>query len=85
MHVILDRFSCFQEDFQERPHISKAINALANYSAAIPSGPADPEGKQQASARLGTIMGVFLPCIQNIFGVILFIRYLKPQFFSESV
>lgn len=24
--------------------------------------------------RLGTLIGVFLPCIQNIFGVILFIR-----------
>ncbi len=28
--------------------------------------------KQQA--KLGTILGVFLPCVQNIFGVILFIR-----------
>ena len=27
-----------------------------------------------ASAQLGTLMGVYLPCIQNIFGVILFIR-----------
>ena len=70
------------EDFQERPHISKAINAWANYSAAIPSGPTDPEGKQQASAQLGTIMGVFLPCIQNIFGVILFIRFVLDQLLS---
>ena len=25
-------------------------------------------------AKLGTILGVYFPCIQNIFGVILFIR-----------
>jgi len=64
----------FQDDFQERPHISKAISALANYSAAIPSGPADPDAKPVQNAQLGTIMGVFFPCVQNIFGVILFIR-----------
>jgi hypothetical protein len=47
---------------------------LANYSAAIPAGPADPDAKPVVNAQLGTIMGVFFPCIQNIFGVILFIR-----------
>jgi len=50
---------------------------LANYSAAIPSGPADPadpDAKPVQNAQLGTIMGVFFPCVQNIFGVILFIR-----------
>ena len=26
------------------------------------------------AAKLGTILGVYFPCIQNIFGVILFIR-----------
>ena len=29
---------------------------------------------QSKGANLGTVTGVFLPCIQNIFGVILFIR-----------
>jgi len=47
---------------------------LANYSAAIPSGPVDPDAKPVQNAQLGTIMGVFFPCIQNILGVILFIR-----------
>lgn len=28
----------------------------------------------QAAAKMGTIMGVFLPCLQNIFGVLFFIR-----------
>jgi hypothetical protein len=54
-----------QDDFQERPHISKAINALANYSAAIPSGPADPDAKPVVNAQLGTIMGVFFPWYAN--------------------
>ena len=59
----------------ERPHVASAINSLANYSAAIPSGPVDPDApKPIPSAQLGTLMGVYLPCIQNIFGVILFIR-----------
>ena len=47
---------------------------MANYSAAIQTGPSDPDAKPVVSANLGTLMGVYLPCIQNIFGVILFIR-----------
>ncbi|CAK5085508.1 unnamed protein product [Meloidogyne enterolobii] len=31
-------------------------------------------GKPQAAAKLGTIMGVYIPCLQNIFGVLFFIR-----------
>ena len=58
----------------ERPKMATAINSLANYSAAIPSGPSDPDSKAPEKANLGTLMGVYLPCIQNIFGVILFIR-----------
>ncbi|RXG67811.1 Solute carrier family 12 member 6, partial [Armadillidium vulgare] len=50
------------------------INSLANYNATIPSASeADPKAPRQRAA-LGTLMGVYLPCIQNIFGVILFIR-----------
>ena len=64
----------FQDDMVERPKMATAINSLANYSAAIPSGPSDPDSKAPEKANLGTLMGVYLPCIQNIFGVILFIR-----------
>ena len=28
----------------------------------------------QPPSKLGTLLGVYFPCIQNIFGVILFIR-----------
>jgi len=54
--------------------MAQAINSLANYSSAIPAAPADPDAKPVEKANLGTLLGVFLPCIQNIFGVILFIR-----------
>ena len=58
----------------ERPRMASAISSLANYSAALPAGPSDPDSKPVEKANLGTLMGVYLPCIQNIFGVILFIR-----------
>ena len=64
----------FQDDVAERPRMASAISSLANYSAALPAGPSDPDSKAPEKANLGTLMGVYLPCIQNIFGVILFIR-----------
>ena len=57
-----------------RPRMAGAISSLANYSATITAGPSDPDAKPVEKANLGTLMGVYLPCIQNIFGVILFIR-----------
>ncbi|GLH09731.1 Bumetanide-sensitive sodium-(potassium)-chloride cotransporter [Gryllus bimaculatus] len=61
------------EEMEDRPRISTLLNSLANYSNTIPAA-TDPDAKPQASARMGTLIGVYLPCIQNIFGVILFIR-----------
>lgn len=64
-----------QEEEEDRPRVSTLISSLANYSNTIPVAEDDPDGKPpQKSARMGTLIGVFLPCIQNIFGVILFIR-----------
>ncbi|PSN31506.1 Solute carrier family 12 member 6 [Blattella germanica] len=63
----------YSEEMEDRPRISTLINSLANYSNTIPAA-TDPDAKPQASARMGTLIGVYLPCIQNIFGVILFIR-----------
>jgi potassium/chloride transporter 4/5/6 len=62
-----------QEEMEDRPRISTLINSLANYSNTIPAA-TDPDAKPQPSARMGTLIGVYLPCIQNIFGVIFFIR-----------
>ncbi|SPP73176.1 solute carrier family 12 member 6 isoform X2 [Drosophila guanche] len=64
----------YDDDLETRPHISTFISSIANYENTIPAA-TDPDAKPPApSARMGTLIGVFLPCIQNIFGVILFIR-----------
>ncbi|CAL4060077.1 unnamed protein product, partial [Meganyctiphanes norvegica] len=64
----------YSEEMADRPRMSVMINSLANYNATIPSADdADTKNVPPAS-KLGTVMGVYLPCIQNIFGVILFIR-----------
>jgi len=42
-----------------------------------PLQPGPASDRPQAAARvaaMGTFMGVFLPCVQNIFGVLFFIR-----------
>merc|ERR1719158_591369 len=65
----------YQDEFGERPRISKVLNSISNYSSTIQNAPEDPNAaKAPEKANLGTLMGVFLPCLQNIFGVILFIR-----------
>ncbi|XP_065219429.1 solute carrier family 12 member 4 isoform X3 [Planococcus citri] len=64
----------YSEELDARPRASTFLNSIANYSNTIPS-PGDPDAKpQRGGARMGTLVGVYLPCIQNIFGVILFIR-----------
>ncbi|CAH1121202.1 unnamed protein product [Ceutorhynchus assimilis] len=65
------------EDEHERPRITTFVQSLANYSNTIPPPNTDPDAPPQPpskGAQMGTLMGVYLPCIQNIFGVILFIR-----------
>ncbi|KAK1118470.1 hypothetical protein K0M31_015167 [Melipona bicolor] len=66
----------YSEEMEVRPRISTLLNSLSDYSNTIPAA-TDPDAKTppvQGGARMGTLIGVFLPCIQNIFGVILFIR-----------
>jgi len=64
----------YQDEFGERPRISNVLNSISNYSSTIQNAPDDPNQKAPEKANLGTLMGVYLPCLQNIFGVILFIR-----------
>jgi potassium/chloride transporter 4/5/6 len=66
----------FSEDEDRR--VSSLLSRLANYDDAI-QPPVDANADQKASAaqpkaNLGVLTGVYLPCIQNIFGVIIFIR-----------
>lgn len=64
----------YDDEIDQRPRVSTFISSLANYDNTIPAA-ADPDAKPAApAARMGTLIGVYLPCIQNIFGVILFIR-----------
>ncbi|KAM9329393.1 solute carrier family 12 member 6-like [Gastrophryne carolinensis] len=69
----------FEEEMDTRPKVSSLLNRLANYTN-LPQGAREheeeSEGKKKAAKgpRMGTIMGVYLPCLQNIFGVILFLR-----------
>ncbi|XP_063769539.1 solute carrier family 12 member 6 isoform X2 [Pseudophryne corroboree] len=69
----------FEEEMDTRPKVSSLLNRLANYTN-LPQGAKEheeeSEGKKKPAKtpRMGTIMGVYLPCLQNIFGVILFLR-----------
>ncbi|XP_059051212.1 solute carrier family 12 member 4 isoform X2 [Achroia grisella] len=66
----------YHEEIEDRPRAATFLSSLADYSNTIPTASAaDPDAVKPAPpARMGTLIGVYLPCIQNIFGVILFIR-----------
>uniref|UniRef100_A0A672HXI2 Solute carrier family 12 member 5b n=1 Tax=Salarias fasciatus TaxID=181472 RepID=A0A672HXI2_SALFA len=75
----------FEEEMDTSPMVSSLLSTLANYSN-LPTGSKEheeaenneegprPSKKPIKAPQLGTLMGVYLPCIQNIFGVILFLR-----------
>ncbi|KAG8179640.1 hypothetical protein JTE90_007370 [Oedothorax gibbosus] len=65
----------YHEEMPERPRVATLLNSLANYHAEIPS-PTDEAAPTtpHKAANLGTVAGVYLPCIQNILGVIFFVR-----------
>uniref|UniRef100_A0A8C5GP72 Solute carrier family 12 member 5-like n=1 Tax=Gouania willdenowi TaxID=441366 RepID=A0A8C5GP72_GOUWI len=69
----------FEEEMETSPMVSSLLSSLANYSN-LPQGSKEHEEGENNEAEssrkkpLGTLMGVYLPCIQNIFGVILFLR-----------
>uniref|UniRef100_A0A4W6ELG1 Solute carrier family 12 member 5b n=1 Tax=Lates calcarifer TaxID=8187 RepID=A0A4W6ELG1_LATCA len=66
----------FEEEMDTSPMVSSLLSTLANYSN-LPTGSKEheeAENNEEGAPQLGTLMGVYLPCIQNIFGVILFLR-----------
>ncbi|OCT60495.1 solute carrier family 12 member 5 isoform X2 [Xenopus laevis] len=72
----------FEEEMDTSPMVSSMLSGLANYTN-LTQGVKEHEeaennegGKKKPiqAPRMGTFMGVYLPCLQNIFGVILFLR-----------
>uniref|UniRef100_A0AAY5F501 Solute carrier family 12 member 5b n=1 Tax=Electrophorus electricus TaxID=8005 RepID=A0AAY5F501_ELEEL len=72
----------FEEEMDTSPMVSSLLSSLANYSN-LPQGSKEheeAENNEEArkkvvqAPRMGTVMGVYLPCMQNILGVILFLR-----------
>ncbi|VDK88951.1 unnamed protein product, partial [Litomosoides sigmodontis] len=55
--------------------IGQMLRSLSLYNAVMPNS-SEREIAQKAikKVQMGTIMGVYLPCMQNIFGVLFFIR-----------
>uniref|UniRef100_A0A3Q1BEA2 Solute carrier family 12 member 6 n=1 Tax=Amphiprion ocellaris TaxID=80972 RepID=A0A3Q1BEA2_AMPOC len=66
------------EEMDTRPKVSSLLSRLANYTnltqGAKEHEEAESIGEKKKSPQMGTFMGVYLPCLQNIFGVILFLR-----------
>ncbi|KAL2103666.1 hypothetical protein ACEWY4_000534 [Coilia grayii] len=73
----------FEEEMDTVPMVSSLLSSLANYSN-LPQGSKEHEEAENneetrkkpatQAPQLGTVMGVYLPCLQNILGVILFLR-----------
>uniref|UniRef100_A0A8C4EGP4 Solute carrier family 12 member 4 n=1 Tax=Dicentrarchus labrax TaxID=13489 RepID=A0A8C4EGP4_DICLA len=72
----------FEEELDIRPKVSSLLSRLVSYTN-ITQGAKEHEEEESAQAsrrktpkspNMGTLMGVYLPCLQNIFGVILFLR-----------
>ncbi|XP_039618865.1 solute carrier family 12 member 4 isoform X2 [Polypterus senegalus] len=72
----------FEEELDIRPKVSSLLSRLVSYTT-FTQGAKEHEESESAEGskkkvtkcpRMGTLMGVYLPCLQNIFGVILFLR-----------
>ncbi|CAL1604290.1 unnamed protein product [Knipowitschia caucasica] len=72
----------FEEELDSRPKVSALLSRLVNYTN-VTQGAKEHEEEEISEAsrchtpkspNMGTLMGVYLPCLQNIFGVILFLR-----------
>ncbi|GAA6067629.1 solute carrier family 12 member 7-like isoform X2 [Tachysurus ichikawai] len=72
----------FEEEMDSTPMVSSFLNKLANYTN-LTQGVVDHEKAESEDGvkrvavkgpQMGTFIGVFLPCVQNILGVILFLR-----------
>uniref|UniRef100_A0A8C8J782 Solute carrier family 12 member 7a n=1 Tax=Oncorhynchus tshawytscha TaxID=74940 RepID=A0A8C8J782_ONCTS len=65
----------FEEEIESNPMVSSLLNKLVNYTN-LTQGVTEHEEyeNEEGSPQMGTFIGVYLPCMQNILGVILFLR-----------
>ncbi|XP_074506338.1 solute carrier family 12 member 7-like isoform X1 [Sebastes fasciatus] len=72
----------FEEEMDSHPMVSSLLNKLANYTNLTQGVREHEEAENEDGVRrvtvvvppMGTFIGVYLPCMQNILGVILFLR-----------
>ncbi|XP_048463620.1 solute carrier family 12 member 7-like isoform X3 [Rhincodon typus] len=72
----------FEEEMDRNPMVSSLLNRLANYTNLTQGvreheeaeNNEEPRKKEIKAPQMGTFIGVYLPCLQNILGVILFLR-----------
>ncbi|XP_060706114.1 solute carrier family 12 member 7-like isoform X1 [Hemiscyllium ocellatum] len=72
----------FEEEMDRNPMVSSLLNRLANYTNLTQGvreheeaeNNEEPRRKEIKAPQMGTFIGVYLPCLQNILGVILFLR-----------
>ncbi|XP_019849326.1 PREDICTED: solute carrier family 12 member 6-like isoform X2 [Amphimedon queenslandica] len=64
----------YEEDLRRRPRIAKMLSTIVQYDSGVVPNPKKGKKNKKKSAKMGTIMGVYLPTLQNILGVILFLR-----------
>ncbi|KAJ8272774.1 hypothetical protein GJAV_G00093280 [Gymnothorax javanicus] len=72
----------FEEEMDSNPMVSSLLNKLANYTNLTQGVIEHEEFENEEGVRkqtvqspqMGTFIGVYLPCLQNILGVILFLR-----------
>uniref|UniRef100_A0A8C3XWU5 Solute carrier family 12 member 7 n=1 Tax=Chelydra serpentina TaxID=8475 RepID=A0A8C3XWU5_CHESE len=68
-----------KQKMDSNPMVSSLLNKIANYTnltQGVVEHEADEDSKRKEikAPRMGTFIGVYLPCLQNILGVILFLR-----------
>jgi len=70
-------FALYAEELEQRPRIAKLLSKLVLYEP-VPDNPNKSDNtdskKKKKKAKMGTFIGVYLPTLQNILGLILFLR-----------
>ncbi|CAL8276828.1 unnamed protein product [Lota lota] len=72
----------FEEEIESNPMVSSLLNKLANYTNLTQGVREHEEAEYEdgvprvtvTGPQMGTFIGVYLPCMQNILGVIIFLR-----------